>query len=56
MYKVIFDSINSTQDEIIGFNNYKKIVEKFSIDEKKYLFSETAIEAYNLDKSLLKKN
>ena len=38
------------------FNNYKKIVEKFSIDEKKYLFSETAIEAYNLDKSLLKKN
>ena len=38
------------------FNNYKKIVDKFSIDEKKYLFSETAIEAYNLDKSLLKKN
>ena len=38
------------------FNNYKKIVEKFSIYEKKYLFSETAIEAYNLDKSLLKKN
>ncbi len=27
MYKVIFDSINSTQDEIIGFNNYKKILE-----------------------------
>ena len=26
MYKVIFDSINSTQDEIIGFNNYKKIL------------------------------
>ncbi len=26
MYKVIFDSINSTQNEIIGFNNYKKIL------------------------------
>ena len=26
MYKVIFDSINSTQDQIIGFNNYKKIL------------------------------
>ena len=26
MYKVIFDSINSTQDEIIGFDNYKKIL------------------------------
>ena len=26
MYKVIFDSINSPQDEIIGFNNYKKIL------------------------------
>jgi len=26
LYKVIFDSINSTQDEIIGFNNYKKIL------------------------------
>ncbi len=38
------------------FNNYKKIVEKFSIDEKRYLFSETAIETYNLNKSLLKKN
>ena len=36
------------------YNNYKKIVEKFSLDEKKCLFSETAIEAYNLDKSLLK--
>ena len=28
MYKVIFESINSTQDEIIGFNNYKKILKK----------------------------
>ena len=45
--KITFDNL---------FNNYKKIVEKFSRDEKKYLFSETAIEAYNLDKSLLKKN
>ena len=27
MYKVIFDSITSTQGEIIGFNNYKKILE-----------------------------
>jgi len=26
LYKVIFDSINSTQDEIIGFNYYKKIL------------------------------
>ena len=26
MYKVIFDSINSTQDEIISFNIYKKIL------------------------------
>ena len=38
------------------YNNYKKIVEKFSLDEKKYLFSETAIEVYNLDKSLLNQN
>ncbi len=27
MYKVIFNSITSTQDEIIGFSNYKKILE-----------------------------
>ena len=27
MYKVIFDSINSTQEEIIGFNIYKEILE-----------------------------
>ncbi len=26
MYKVIFDSISSTQDKIISFNNYKKIL------------------------------
>ena len=26
MYKVIFDSVDSTQNEIIGFNNYKKIL------------------------------
>ncbi len=26
MHKVIFDSITSTQDEIISFNNYKKIL------------------------------
>ena len=45
--KITFDNL---------FNNYKKIVEKISINEKKCLFSETAIEAYNLDKSLLKKN
>ena len=45
--KITFDNL---------FNHYKKIVEKFSTDEKKYLFSETAIEAYNLDKSLLKKS
>ena len=45
--KITFDNL---------FSNYKKIVEKFSIDEKKYLFSETAIQAYNLDKSLLNKN
>ena len=38
------------------FNNYKKIVENFSTDEKKCLFAETAIEAYNLNKSLLKKS
>ena len=45
--KITFDNL---------FNNYKKIVEKFSIHEKKYLFSETAIEVYNLDKSLLNQN
>ncbi len=45
--KITFDTL---------FNNFKKIVAKFSRDEKKNLFSETAIEAYNLDKSLLKKN
>tara|TARA_B100000575_G_C22849289_1_gene497081 strand:- start:20 stop:706 length:687 start_codon:yes stop_codon:yes gene_type:complete len=27
LYKVIFNSITSTQDEIIGFSNYKKILE-----------------------------
>ena len=45
--KITFDKL---------FNNYKKIVEKFSRDEKKYLFSETAIRAYNLDESLLNIN
>ena len=42
--KITFDNL---------FNNYKKIVEKFSIHERKYLFSETAIEVYNLNKSSL---
>ena len=45
--KITFDNL---------FYNYKKVVENFSIDEKKCLFAETAIEAYNLDKSLLKKS
>ena len=45
--KITFDKL---------FNNYKKIVENFSIDEKKCLFAETAIEAYNLDKSSLNKS
>ena len=37
------------------FNNYKKIVEKFSIDEKKALFSKTAIKTYNIENKLLNK-
>ena len=37
------------------FYNYKKIVEKFSIDEKKALFSKTAITTYNIDQKLLHK-
>ena len=45
--KITFDNL---------FDNYKKIEENFSIDEKKYLFAESAIEAYNLDKILLKKS
>ena len=45
--KITFDNL---------FDNYKKIVEKFSIHEKKCLFSETAIEVYNLDKSFLNQN
>ena len=45
--KITFDNL---------FYNYKKVVENFSIDEKKCLFAETAIEAYNFDKSLLKKS
>ena len=37
------------------FNNYKKIVEKFSMDEKKALFSKTAIKTYNIENKLLNK-
>jgi predicted TIM-barrel fold metal-dependent hydrolase len=37
------------------FNNYKKIVEKFSTDEKKALFSKTAIKTYNIEHKLLYK-
>ena len=37
------------------FNNYKKIVEKFSMDEKKALFSKTAIKTYNIENKLFNK-
>ncbi len=37
------------------FDNYKKIVENLSTDEKKCLFAENAIEDYNLNKSFLNK-
>ena len=37
------------------FNNYKKIVQSFSLDEKNQLFWKTAMEVYNLDKGELKK-
>ena len=37
------------------FNNYKKIVKEFSIDEKKALFSKTAIETYNIEQNLFNK-
>ena len=37
------------------FNNYKKIVEKFSTDEKKALFSKTAIKTYNIENELFNK-
>ena len=37
------------------FNNYKKIVKEFSIDEKKALFSKTAIETYSIEQNLLNK-
>ena len=44
--KITFDNL---------FKNYKKIVENFSIDEKKALFSETAIKTYNIQKNMLNK-
>mgnify|MGYP003332845968 CR=1 FL=1 len=37
------------------YNNYKKIVRDFSIDEKQQLFWKTAMEVYNLNKDELKK-
>ena len=37
------------------FNNYKKIVEKFSTDEKQALFSKTAIKTYNIENKLFNK-
>ncbi len=36
------------------YNNYKKIVENFSFDEKQQLFWKTAMEVYNLDRDELK--
>ena len=44
--KITFDNL---------FKNYKKIVENFSIDEKKALFSETAIKTYNIQQNMLNK-
>ena len=38
------------------FNNYKKIVRSFSLDEKKYLFSKTALETYNIKKNTFQNN
>ena len=40
-----------TFDEL--FLNFKKIVKNFSFHEKSFLFSETAISTYNVDKNLL---
>ena len=37
------------------FNNYKKIVEKFSTGEKQALFSKTAIKTYNIENKLFNK-
>ncbi len=36
------------------YNNYKKIVDNFSFDEKQQLFWKTAMEVYNLDRDELK--
>ena len=44
-------SINTTFDNL--FLNFKKIVQNFSLDEKNFLFSKTAMETYNLNKNNL---
>jgi len=44
--KITFDDL---------YYNYKRIVEKFSIDEKKALFSKTAISTYNIKQKNLSK-
>ena len=46
-------SLKITFDDL--FKNYKKIVENFSFDEKKALFSETAIKTYNIQKNIVNK-
>ena len=46
--------IKITFDDL--FTNFKKIVKDFTSEEKKCLFSETAIKTYNINKSLLNIN
>ena len=47
-------SLKITFDEL--FLNFKKIVKNFSLHEKSFLFSKTAISTYNIDENLLTKN
>ena len=44
-------SLNISFDNL--FSNFKKIVQKFSLDEKNFLFSKTAMQTYNINKNYL---
>jgi len=44
-------SINISFDNL--FFNFKKIVQKFSLNEKNFLFAKTAMQTYNIDKKNL---
>ena len=44
-------SLNISFDNL--FSNFKKIVQKFSLDEKNFLFSKTAMQTYNINSNNL---